>query len=111
MGAYLAWFGWDQPARPQDFGSPPLYSIWQLIGVALTLLAIAAVATWLDHGRMAMVVLPTVITCATTVDGMAEAWFWQFNSLLAALGSVLVVFYAYVCTRTVRRGLVPQRTK
>jgi hypothetical protein len=108
LGTYLAWFGWDQPARPQDFDSPPLYSMWQLIGVALTLLAIAAVATWLDHGRMALVVLPIVITGAAAVDGVTDAWFWQLNSLLTALGSVLVVFYAYVCTRMVRRGRVAQ---
>lgn len=105
MGTYLAWIGWDKPVRPHDFGTPPTYSVWQVIGVALTLLAIAAVATWLGHGRMALLVVPVVFTSAVAVDGIADDWLWQFNALLTALGSSLVVFYAYVCTRTLQRGL------
>ena len=111
LGTYLAWLGWDKPVRPHDFGTPPTYSLWQFIGVAVTLLVIAAGATWLGHGRMALLVVPVAFTAAVAIHGIADDWLWQYTALLTAFGSVLVVFYAYVCTRTVQRGLAQQRAK
>ena len=111
VGTYLSWLGWDKPVGPSDFGTPHTYSLWQVIGVAVTLLAIAAVATWLGHGSMALLVVPVVFTSAAAIDGIADDWLWQFNALLTALGSSLVVFYAYVCTRMAQRRLAHQHAQ
>lgn len=104
IGAYLVWFAWDQPVSPQGFDSPALHSGWQVVGAALTLVVLAAAATWLGQGRMALLVLPLMFTSAATVDALPDAWLWPLNTLGTALGSALVVLVAYVNVQTLKRG-------
>jgi hypothetical protein len=98
VAAYFAWLGWH--ADP--------YESWQVMGLALTLAAVAAIAGWRHSGRAVVGTATLVLTLTWAADAASEATedadLWPVGMVLvfigAALGLSLVAFVALVANAT-----------
>lgn len=72
---YLAWLGWDQHKDripgTSNFEGP--YQPWQVLGLAVTLAAIAVAVAWRDMAAVAIVTIPVVLTVAWSIDAADPA--------------------------------------
>jgi hypothetical protein len=94
--AWAGWLGWDQTRDVHPDGSTTgPYEAWQVIGLALTLLAAVCTAALRRHGPAAVV--------GTTVGlAVAAAWDWSDDaSGLFAVGVVLLTLGTLAGTATV----------
>lgn len=103
--SYLAWLDWDQKKDripgTSSFEGP--YEAWQVIGLALTLAALAVVASLRRAAVVAGVVIPVVLTIAWSVDAANAKSFganlWPIGAAFLAAGSVAGI--ALVCALSV----------
>lgn len=106
--AYMAWVGWEHATPTPDLlASPHIYEDWQVAGLGATLALLAGVVTWTNDGRIALVVIPLVLTIAYVGDG-DDPW----GLVLAPFVSVatfLVVLAAYVNVWIVKRDTAVRR--
>ncbi|GAA1505904.1 hypothetical protein GCM10009730_06560 [Streptomyces albidochromogenes] len=108
MAAWAGWLGWDQhrDVHPDGTTTGP-YEAWQVIGLALTLLAPAYWAASRHHLAAAMLGVPLGLTAAAFYD-------WSDDSsglFVVGVGMVMIgsftvtaAFTAAVATMTQRRG-------
>src|SRR4051812_7300887 len=70
---YLGWLAWDQhkDVHPDHVSGP--YQPWQVIGLVLVLILIAAIAGRRRYPWAATVVLPLVMTVCFSVDAATDA--------------------------------------
>jgi len=107
--AYLGWLAWDQRQTripgTSSFEGP--YDPWQVIGLAVTLVLLAVVVTWVGRGWVAVVVIPVVLTVAWSIDAAGDnstdANLWPIGAAFLAVGSFLGVVVVYALTRLVKR--------
>ena len=102
---YMVWLGWDQDNDPvpgvRSNGYP--YETWQMIGLVLTLAALAAVVTYRRMGLIAAVVIPTVLTIVWSIDAATDV---APDANMWGIGAVFIAVYAFtgigiVCALTV----------
>jgi hypothetical protein len=93
--AYLGWLGWhaDQHQVPGTNRIEGPYEPWQVVGLALTLAAIVAVATWLRHGLIPVVTVTAVLTVMWSFDAASQhtddANIWPVGAFFVLVGSGL----------------------
>ncbi len=114
--ANLGWLGWDQqkyrvPGTNRIEGP---YQSWQVIGLALTLVIVAAVAAWRGPARGTVVTTLTVTAVLTVVwsidaatDKTPDANLWLVGSVFLAVGTLVGI--AVVCTVVLLVRLVAKR--
>ena len=93
VAAYLAFLGWGQQKEldPQTGTETGPYAAWQVMGVALVLAAVAAVAGWAGRGRLAVIVLTVVLTTVFAIDAATGAdadGLWPIGAGLVALAAL-----------------------
>jgi len=107
--AFLGWLAWDQQKTriPGTSNLDGPYDPWQVIGLGVTLVLLAAALTWIGRGWIAVVVIPVVLTAAWSVDAAgdnsADANLWPIGAAFLGVGSFIGVFVVYALTRLVRR--------
>lgn len=110
---YLAWLGWDQKKTrvPGTTSLEGPYEPWQVIGLAVTLAALAVLVAYQRMAVLAGVVIPVVLTIAWSVDAAnyrsPDANLWPIGAALLAVGSIAGI--SFVCALSVgvrdrRRG-------
>ena len=107
--AYLGWLAWDQRKTripgSSTFEGP--YEPWQVIGLGVTLVVLAAAVTWVGRGWVAVAVIPVVLTVAWSVDAATEsapdANLWPIGAAFLAVGSFIGILVVYALTELVRR--------
>lgn len=91
---YLGWLGWDQhkyrvPGTTQIEGP---YEPWQVVGLAVTLAAVAAVLAWRRMSVAATLTITVVLTLAWSVDAATEttqdANLWPLGAGFLAVGTL-----------------------
>ncbi|XVQ11309.1 hypothetical protein ACQP1W_01675 [Spirillospora sp. CA-255316] len=107
---WLAWLGWDQKrdVQPDGHETGP-YHAWQVAGLALVLLGVAAVAVW---GRrvvaaLAGSVLGTTLAAGLDWSGDDGSGLWVIGVTILALG----VLGAGGFAMGLASALVPDRLK
>lgn len=107
--AYLGWLAWDQRKTripgSSTFEGP--YEPWQVIGLGVTLVVLAAAVTWVGRGWVAVVLIPVVLTVAWSVDAATESTpdgsLWPIGAAFLAVGSFIGILVVYALTELVRR--------
>ena len=102
---YLAWLGWDQQRSPDGTG---LYEAWQVVGLALTLAAVAAVASWrsrdIAQSMVVAISMAVAVTVAASIDWATDttpdANFWMVGAILLFGGATLGLWIVAALTRT-----------
>lgn len=87
------------------------YEPWQVVGLVLSLAALAAVAGWLEVGKLAAAATTVAVTVTWSADAATQtaedASLWPIGAVLvfvgAAIGLSLVALIAHTVHRTVRR--------
>ena len=91
--AYAAWLGWDQT---KELGADGYlhgpYQWWQVAGLALMVLALAATGERLGHPVISAVMITAALTLAWSVDaatdpGMENDGLWPIGSVVIAVSS------------------------
>jgi hypothetical protein len=93
--AYLSWLGVStNNSFGQDANGPGPYQTWQVVGLAITLLLVAAVIGWLGQPGTATVVIPAAAICCFTFialpDPAADAR-WTLWALLMLVGGLVLI--------------------
>ena len=107
--AYLGWLGWDQRKTripgTSDLEGP--YEAWQVIGLGVTLVGLAAAVTWIGRGWVSVVIIPVVLTVAWSVDAATDnapdANLWPIGAAFLAVGSFIGILVVCGLTQLVRR--------
>jgi hypothetical protein len=102
---YLAWLGWDQQRSPDGTG---LYEAWQVVGLALTLAAVAAVASWrsrdIAQSMVVAISMAVAVTGAASIDWATDttpdANLWMVGAILLFGGATLGLWIVAALTRT-----------
>ena len=96
--AYLAWIGWDQTKQlgADGYLHGP-YESWQVAGLVITVLALAAIGGWRGQVVASILAIPAVLTLTWSVDaatdaGMENDGLWPIGSTMIAGGSFVGVF-------------------
>ena len=98
MIAYLGWLGWDQA---KELGADGYlhgpYQWWQVIGLVITVVALASIGGRLAHPLLSTFVISVVLTLSWSVDaatgpGMENDGLWPLGSILIAIGSFVGVY-------------------
>jgi len=106
---YMVWLGWDQdkyrvPGTNRIEGP---YETWQVVGLVLTLAALAVVVTYPRMGLIAAVVIPTVLTVVWSIDAATEvtpdANIWGVGAVFLAAGAFSGIGIVCVFTVAARR--------
>lgn len=106
VAAWLAWLGWDQQRNPD--GSGP-YEAWQVVGLALTLSAVAAASSWRSADIAQSMVIVLMMAAALTVpwsidfatEETLDASFWPLGAIFLFGGSTLGLWVVAALTRAV----------
>jgi hypothetical protein len=109
VAAYLVWLGWDQQRNPDGTGP---YEAWQVIGLALTLAAVAAVASWrsadLGQSMVAVPLMAAALTVPASIDWATDktpdANLWMIGATFLFVGTMLGLWVVAALTRAVRHG-------
>lgn len=92
--SYLGWLGWDQhkyrvPGTTRVEGP---YEPWQVVGLAVTLAAVAAALAWRRMSVAATLTITVVLTLAWSVDAATEtsqdANLWPVGAVFLAVGTM-----------------------
>jgi hypothetical protein len=114
VAAYLAWLGWDQQRNPDGTGP---YEAWQVIGLAMTLGAVAAFSSWRSADVVQPLVVAVLVTIVLTVawsidaatDRTLDGNLWPVGAILLANASGCGLILVAVVTRAVRQRTHPHR--
>lgn len=109
VAAYLVWLGWDQQRNPDGTGP---YEAWQVVGLALTLAAVAAASSWrstdLGHAMVVAVIMAAALTVPVSIDWATDktpdANLWMIGATLLFVGTNLGLLILAALTRAVRQG-------
>jgi hypothetical protein len=104
VAAYLAWLGWDQQ-RNSDGTGP--YEAWQVIGLALTLAAVAAAASWgsadLAQSMVVVILMAAALTVPASIDwatdNTPDANLWMLGAGFLFGGTMLGLWVVAGLTR------------
>lgn len=108
---WWAWFAWDRTVTvdPATGTTSGPYSAWQVVGCAVCLIAVTAVAATRLPLRVVVAVVPPAFTAAwsLTAAGADPSGLWAVGAVLVLLGTLagtaLVAATAARVARTVRR--------
>lgn len=91
VAAYLAWLGWHQlePRRPGRRGDD--YELWQVVGLAVTLVAFVALATLGRKPVAAVMAVTVALTIVWSADASTvetvDASFWPIGAAFLFAGA------------------------
>jgi hypothetical protein len=108
VAAYLAWLGWDQQRNPDGTGP---YGAWQVVGLALTLAAVAAASSWRSADIAQSMVVAVIMAAALTVpasidwatDTTPDANLWMLGAIFLFTGATSGLWVVAALTRAVRQ--------
>ncbi|MFI9529507.1 hypothetical protein [Micromonospora rosaria] len=90
VAVWWAWLGWDtgHPADPRTGSAAGTYAGWQVVGVVLSLVAVAAVAGWLLNPWLVVPVMTAAFTVAWSQQASAgaESGLWAISAILVLVG-------------------------
>jgi amino acid transporter len=111
---YLVWLGWDQRRDVQPDGSTTgPYEPWQVVGLAVVLIAVVALAGYRGRPVIAVVVGTLVMTLCFSVDAVTEPpehndGSWAVGAIMLTVGTfgglALVAAIAHAFRRARRPG-------
>lgn len=94
--AYMAWLGWDQR---KELGADGYlhgpYQWWQVAGLAITVIVVAAIGGRLGYSVIAVFVISGVLTLAVSIDAATDLendGLWPIGSIQVAIGSFVGVY-------------------
>jgi hypothetical protein len=95
LANYVGWLGWDQTKHLGPDGNlHGPYDPWQVVGAALVLAVIAAVAGWRRHPWDAVAMTTLVMTVCFSVTGATDSrsdGLWPIGAFMVAVGTFLCV--------------------
>ncbi len=106
--AYFAWLGWHEKqvydARGIAHGP---YETWQVLGLAVTLAALAFVGGWLRQAKPTAIAMTLVLVVVWSVDAATQASedasLWPVGAVLLAIGSAAGLSLATLLGTILRR--------
>jgi hypothetical protein len=108
VAAYLAWLAWDQQRNPDGTGP---YAAWQVVGLALTLAAVAAAASWgsadIAQSMVVVILMAGALTVPASIDWATDktpdANLWMLGAGYLFGGTMLGLWVVAGLTRAVRQ--------
>jgi hypothetical protein len=106
--AYWAWLGWDRQRNPDGTGP---YEAWQVVGLALTLMATTAAASWRSADVGQSLVVAVLMAAALTVpwsldwatEKTVDANLWMVGAIFLFGGTTAGLWVLAALTRAVRQ--------
>jgi TRAP-type C4-dicarboxylate transport system permease small subunit len=108
---YLVWLGWDQryDVGPAGTATGP-YEAWQIAGVTLGLVGLAALAGRAQRPHVAIAVVPATTTLCFVGDAAPGSALWVIGGALVALGSLIGVTLVASLTSLLQSRRGPERS-
>jgi hypothetical protein len=113
---YVSWIAWAQgrPLKPDgSYGDP--YQPWQIVGLVIGLIVIAAVAGWHDRASTAIGTVTVVLTLSVSVDWATDPpahndGLWGVGAIMVAIATCVgVAFVSRMFRPTTRSRLSARR--
>lgn len=113
FGAYWGWLGWDQTYQrdPVTGVASGPYEPWQVVGCAVFLALVAAVAGLARQAAVAMVVMPIAFTLAWSIPAQAsdDSGLWGVGAVMILIGMAVGVCVVTLVSTFVRNRLSRDR--